>query len=76
MLARLNANRAPESVEKRLALAATPMANTDRHDSFRAFDVVAVATADVDHALHRDRTEFVRHCGAIFNQREHLRIGA
>ena len=50
VVARLNAEPVPDSVETALALKEPPLANTSRYDSLR--DVLeATVTVEVDHAL-------------------------
>jgi transposase len=50
VLARLNANPAPASVETSLQLKEVPLANTGRYDSLRGADSEASDVAEVDHA--------------------------
>ena len=51
VVARLNAEPVPDSVETALALKEPPLANTSRYDSLRDVVEAAPAAKEVDHAL-------------------------
>ena len=50
VLARLNAEPAPESAATALQVSTPPLANTERYDSLRTGSAAATATKEADHA--------------------------
>ena len=50
VLARLNAEPAPESAATALQVTTKPLANTERYDSLRAGSAANTATEEADHA--------------------------
>jgi hypothetical protein len=50
VLARLNAEPAPESAATALQVSTPPLANTQRYDSLRAGSAANAATEEADHA--------------------------